>query len=135
MRQDAPMPDFLSFLPVNVFDFVDSIPSAIQTAFLPENLTGTLLILAAIVVIVAVVFSIVRFILRVCSSLLSVVLMCVGLTILGNIVMTGVSYSASIAGLIENVNIGIASDWIGGIAIVIGIIVAYLTTPKKMRMF
>lgn len=129
------MPDFLSFLPVNVFDFVESIPPAIQTAFLPENLTGTLLILVAIVVIVAVVFPIVRFILRMCSSLLSVVLMCVGLAILGNIVMTGVSYSASIAGLIENTNIGIASDWVGGIAIVIGIVVAYLTTPKKMRMF
>lgn len=129
------MPDFLSFLPVNAFDFIESIPSAIQTAFLPENLAGTLLLFAAIVVIVAVVFPIVRFTLHICSSLLSAVLMCIGLAILGNIVMTGVSYSAAIAGLIENANIGIASDWVGGIAIVIGVIAAYLTTPKKMRMF
>lgn len=132
------MPDvssFIAFLPTSPIEFFESIPSAIQTAFLPENITGTLIILAAIVVLFAVAFPLVRLILRVCTSLWQVVLLCIGLAFLGNLIMSGIAYSATVAGLLENAHIGIASDWIGLIAIVGGILIAYFTTPKRMRMF
>lgn len=129
------MPNFSSFLPFSFSDFTESMSSTLQTALLPENIGGTLLLIATIIALFIVVFPIVRLILRLCSALWQVVLLCISFAFLGNVVMSGIAYSATISGLIENANIGIASGDIGGIAIVAGIIIAYFTTPRKMRMF
>lgn len=124
-----------SFMSPEAFSIIDSLIEGIQSAFLPENILGTLLIIAGILLLVGLLFPLLRFFLRMCKHLWQAVLLIIVLIWFGTIITNGITYAATITGLLGSLDIGISADIFGQIAVIAGVLVAYFTSPRKMRAF
>lgn len=114
---------------------IDQMIAGCQAAFQPENLLGTLLLALGVLIVIGVVFPIIRFLLRMCSKLWQAVLLVIALIWVGAVATNGMAYAATASGLINDLNVGLSADMIGQVSIIVGVLVAYLTTPRKLRMF
>lgn len=113
----------------------DQMIAGCQAAFQPENLPGTLLLILGVLVVIGVAFPVIRFLLRMCSKLWQAVLLVIALIWIGAVATNGMAYAATASGLISDLNVGLSADMIGQVSIIVGVLVAYLTTPRKLRMF
>lgn len=123
------------FLSPEIVSVLGSLVAGVQEAFLPENIMGTLLILLGIAVLVALMFPILRVLLRLCTKMWQAVLLIIVLIWVGTIITNAMTYAATITGLLCSLDIGISADLMGQIAIIAGVLVAYFTAPKRIRTF
>lgn len=113
----------------------DQMIAGCQAAFQPDNLPGTLLLILGVLVVIGVMFPVIRFLLRMCSKLWQAVLLVIALIWIGTVATNVMAYAATASDLISDLNVGLSADMIGQVSVIVGVLVAYLMTPRKFRMF
>ena len=68
-------------------------------------------------------------------ALWQAVLLVIALIWIGTVATNGMAYAATASDLISDLNVGLSADMIGQVSVIVGVLVAYLMTPRKFRMF